>query len=102
MMLIRRNRSLWVRLLSLALLFAQFGMAVHAATHLQGEGDVSAAQLCDYCIASSALQNMGGGDASFEFAVHALHASVVEAPPVALPASATFTAFRSRAPPQIL
>jgi hypothetical protein len=102
MMLIRRNRSLWVQLLSLAFLFAQLGMAAHASTHLQGDGDAPAGQLCDYCISSSALQNMAGGDASFEVAVHVAHAFAIDAPPVALPAIAGFTAFRSRAPPPIL
>jgi hypothetical protein len=101
-MLIRRNRSLLVHLLSLALLFAQLGMVVHASTHLQGDGEQSAGQLCNFCISSSALQNMGGGDASFEVAVRVAHAPAIDAPPVAQPAIASFTAFRSRAPPQIL
>jgi hypothetical protein len=102
MMLIRSNRRLLVILLSLALLFAQLGMVVHASTHLKNDGDAPTGQVCDYCITSSALQNMGGGDASFGFAVTVAHAEAIETVPADRPVAAAFNAFRSRAPPQIL
>lgn len=101
-MLIQRNRRLLVHLLSLALLFAQFGLAVHASTHLKDDGDTPAGQVCDYCISSSALQNLGGCDAGIEFPVTVALAEAIEALPADQPVAAVFTAFRSRAPPQIL
>lgn len=98
--LIRSSRRWFVHLLSLALICAQFGMAVHASTHLD-DRDVQA-QACDYCITSHALQNMGGGDASFEFTVTVSHDFVAEVSSVPAPAAAPFRAFRSRAPPAVL
>lgn len=98
----RRNRRLLVNLLSLALLFAQFGLAAHASTHLGNDPDSQSTQVCDYCLSSSALQNMGGGDASFEVAVTVAHNHAIEVTPGHSIAPVAFTAFRSRAPPQIL
>lgn len=89
-----------MHLLSLALLCVQFGLVVHASTHLDDRD--APAQACDYCLTSHALQNMGGGDASFEFAVSIPHEHGVEASSIAAPATAPFNAFRSRAPPTVL
>jgi len=82
-----------------AFLFAQFGMVVHASTHLKPEQHATA-QLCGQCLSSGSLQNMVGGGASVIPAAdltpdHAIEASVVADSP-----RRAFAAFRSRAPPQ--
>lgn len=74
---------------------------MHASTHLKNDGDTPT-QICDYCITSHALQNLGGGDASFEFAVTVAHDHVAVSSAVPAPAAAPFNAFRSRAPPIVL
>jgi hypothetical protein len=97
--LIRRNRRWLVKLLSLAFLFAQFGMVVHASTHLKPEQHATA-QLCAQCLSSSSLQNMVGGGASIVPAVTVSHDHAIEASIVADSPRRAFAAFRSRAPPQ--
>ena len=59
-----RNRRLIVQLLSLAFLFAQLGMAVHASTHLKAEPHGAPTQLCGQCASFAPLQNMAGGGAT--------------------------------------
>ena len=98
--MLRRNRRWFVHLLSLAFLFAQFGMVVHASTHLKSDPHGTPTQLCGECLSSAPLQSMVGGGALVIPAVsipleHATDALVgVDAP------RGAFTAFRSRAPPQ--
>jgi len=88
-----------VNLLTVALLFAQFGMAVHASTHLKPDQH-AAAQLCGQCLSSSSLQNMVGGGASVIPAADVTHDHAVEASVVADSPRRAFAAFRSRAPPR--
>jgi len=101
-MSMQRNRRWFAHLLSLALLFAQLGLVAHAGTHLGEERDAPAAQLCDYCVSASALQHVAGGPAGVDFPVTVSHDSAVEACAGVQPARASFTAFRSRAPPRFL
>jgi hypothetical protein len=100
--LIRRHFRWFTHVIALVLLTAQFGLVVHASTHFNGDPDSQTAQVCDYCLTSTSLQNMGGGDASFVFAVTLSHDHAVVASNASTPAAAGFTAFRSRAPPRIL
>ena len=97
--MIRRNRHLIVQLLSLAFLFAQLGMAVHASTHLKAEPHGAPAQVCGQCASFAPLQNMVGGGASIilPIAVFHVHAIVTESNSVA--PRGTPASFRSRAPP---
>jgi hypothetical protein len=100
---IRRNRNLIVRLLTLAFLFAQFGMLAHASKHLNTDAHgVPAAQLCGECLCSGALQNLAGGAAPVLFAVHVSHDAAIGARADQSVRAHAFTAFRSRAPPILL
>ena len=100
--LIRRNRSLIVHWLSLALLFAQFGMAVHASTHLKPDSHPSNTQLCGHCLSFSPLQNMAGGGAIALPTVDVAHQYSVDSSADAAAPRQPFTAFRSRGPPYLL
>ena len=88
-----------MHLLSLALLFAQLGMVVHASSHLKADQHTAQTQLCGQCLSSAPLQNMAGGGATILLAVDGQRDHVAEA--AALPAAPArpFCAFRSRAPP---
>jgi len=99
--LIRRNRRWFVHVLSLALLFAQLGMVVHASSHLKTDphGAPAQSQLCGQCASFSPLQNMVGSAPAVLFAVHASHDRALEVAAIASVPSGAFTAFRSRAPP---
>jgi hypothetical protein len=101
-MSMQRNRRWFTHLLSLVLLCAQLGLVAHASTHMGEEGDAPVAQVCDYCVSSSALQHAAGGGTPFEFAVTVSRDSAVDAREAIEPARAGFTAFRSRAPPRFL
>ena len=50
-------------MLSLALLFAQLGMVVHASTHLKVDPHAAPtqSQLCGECLSFAPMQNMVGG-----------------------------------------
>ena len=96
--LIRRNRRLIVQLLSLALLFAQFGMVVHAGTHLKDDSDKTA-QLCVHCLTSAPLQSMVGGGATVVLPATILHTPAIDTDAEYLAPQRAFTAFRSRGPP---
>ena len=100
--MIRRNRSLIVHWLSLALLFAQFGMAVHASTHLKPDSHPASAQLCGHCLSFSPLQNMAGGGAIALPAVDVAQQHSVNSSVDAVAPRQPFTAFRSRGPPNLL
>jgi hypothetical protein len=100
--MIRRNRKLFVHLLSLALLFAQFGMVAHASSHLDDPHAVpTTAKLCGECLSFAPLQNIVGGAPTavlvLKSAVDRLHED--DAVAAILPRG--FSAFRSRAPPKI-
>jgi len=99
-LLIRRNRRWFVHLLSLAFLCAQFGMVVHASTHLKSDPDSAATRFCGQCLSSAPLQNMVGGGAVILPTVEILHDHVIDTVIRADAPRGTFTAFRSRAPPQ--
>ena len=97
--LIRRNRRWFAHLLTLAFLFAQLGLAVHASTHLKLDPHSAPVQLCGECQTFAPLQSMAGGGAIDVV-------PVVVQPDLAVPAVSdsfaplrAFTAFRSRAPP---
>jgi hypothetical protein len=102
--LIRRNRKLFVHLLSLALLFAQFGMLAHASTHLRADPHAapSAAQLCGECLSFSPLQNIVAGPPTALLIVKPPIDRIYEGEAVAAVLPRAFSAFRSRAPPIVL
>ena len=100
--LIRRNRRWFVHVLSLALLFAQLGMVVHASTHLKPEPHATPTQtqLCGAVRLVRAAAEHGGRRAhrrcsrsTFPTIARTNRAAAVSVPHRA------FTAFRSRAPP---
>jgi hypothetical protein len=102
--LIRRNRRWIVHCLSLALLFAQFGMVVHASSHLKADPHATAAagQFCGECLSFAPLQSMVGGGSTAVLLLAALpHRSVETVAPSFVPRRA-FAAYRSRAPPRLL
>jgi hypothetical protein len=98
--LIRRHRRWFVPLLSLAFLFAQLGMVVHASTHLKPDPDKAAAQFCGQCLTSAPLQNMVGGGAIVLPTIAILHDHAIDTAIRADAPRGAFTAFRSRAPPR--
>ena len=69
-----RNRRLIVQLLSLAFLFAQLGMAVHASMHLKAEPHGAPAQVCGQCASFAPLQNMVGGQQTADGLLKAVQA----------------------------
>ena len=99
--LIRRNRRWFVHVLSLALLFAQLGMVVHASTHLKTDphGTPSQQQLCGQCASFAPMQNMVGGASSVVLAIEVSHHRALDTIAVDSAAHRAFSAFRSRAPP---
>jgi hypothetical protein len=92
-----------VHLLSVAFLFAQFGMVVHASTHLRQDPHAStpASQLCGECLSFAPLQSMVGGAPVVVLAVNVPHERVANSDAVSIAARRPFSAFRSRAPPQL-
>ena len=74
--MIRRPRRWFVHVLSLALLFAQLGMVVHASSHLKSDPHATPtqAQLCGQCASFSPIQNMVGSAPPVLFVVHVSHA----------------------------
>jgi hypothetical protein len=104
MLLIRRNRRLLVHLLSFALLFAQFGFAVHASTHLKvdAHGIPTSGHICGECLSASPLQNMVGGTPTVILPAKVVHDRALESRTVAVAPARAFNAFRSRAPPILL
>jgi hypothetical protein len=87
--------------LSLALLFAQFGAVVHASTHLKSDPDAAPAQqqLCGECLSFAPLQSMVAGAPTVVLAVHVSHDRAIERVAVIQAPRRAFSAFRSRAPP---
>jgi hypothetical protein len=101
---IRRNRKLFVHLLSLGLLLAQFGMLAHASTHLKSDLDAvpKAAQLCGECLSFSPLQNIVGSAPTTVLVIKPPADRVHEGDAIEAVPPRAFSAFRSRAPPSFL
>jgi hypothetical protein len=97
----RRNRRWFVHVLSLALLFAQLGMVVHASSHLKPDPHATPtqSQLCGECISFTSMQNMVGGTSTVADAVTVTQDRARECDAVSLAPHRAFSAFRSRAPP---
>ena len=97
----RRNRRWFVHVLSLALLFAQLGMVVHANTHLKTDPHATPAQsqLCSECLSFAPMQNMVGSAPTVVLTVHVSHDRADERLAVVSVPLRAFSAFRSRAPP---
>jgi hypothetical protein len=103
--LLRSRRRLIVHLLSLALLFAQLGMQVHAYSHLKSDPDgvpATTTQLCGQCASSAPLLSMVSGShcirMPFEPQVEGVAPASIDSTVHRLP----HPAFRSRAPPKLL
>jgi hypothetical protein len=94
-----RNRRLIVQLLSLAFLFAQLGMAVHASTHLKADSHGAPTQLCGHCLSFAPLQNMVGGGTLVVLPVAVSHDHVIAAKATSFAPCGRCASFRSRAPP---
>ena len=90
-----------MHVLSLALLFAQLGMVVHASTHLKADPHATPTQgqLCGQCASFAPVQNMVGGALTVLLAVDVSCDRVLECGAVADVPYSAFSAFRSRAPP---
>jgi hypothetical protein len=90
-----------VHVLSLALLFAQLGMVVHASTHSQTDPHATPTQtqLCGECVSFAPMQNMVGGTPTAVLAINVSPDAVPESDTVSQIAHRAFSAFRSRAPP---
>jgi hypothetical protein len=99
--LIRRNRRWLTHVLSLALLFAQLGMVVHASSHYKADPHATPtqSQLCGECASFSPMQNMVGGAPTVVLEVPVFHDRALECVAVASVPHRAFSAFRSRAPP---
>lgn len=102
--LTRRNRNLWVKLLSLALLLAQWGMLAHASTHLKADPHAAPAkaQFCGECLAFAPLQNTVGSAPAVVLVVPSAVHRIDVVMAGELPPLRAFDAFRSRAPPHFL
>jgi hypothetical protein len=97
----RRNRTIWVHLLSLALLMAQWGMLAHASTHLNADPHAAPTktQVCGECLSFAPLLTAVGNAPAVVLSVqHATH-RVLDAEAAAVVPPRAFDAFRSRAPP---
>jgi hypothetical protein len=88
-----------VNVLSLAFLFAQLGMAVHASTHLRAEPHPAQSQLCGQCLSFAPLQNVVGGGSVVILALDLPHDRAVDTFVESLAPRQAFSAFRARAPP---
>jgi hypothetical protein len=97
--LIRPKRRGFANLLTLAFLFAQLGMAVHANTHLKLDPHSAPVQTCGECQTFAPLQSMAGGGTIDVLTVVVQHDHVGPADSNSLAPQRAFTAFRSRAPP---
>ena len=102
--LTRRNRKLFVHLLSLGLLFAQLGMLAHASTHLKRDlhAAPTTAQLCGECLSFTPLQNIVGPAPAAIVVIKPPVERVHEGDAIEAVLPRAFSAFRSRAPPSFL
>ena len=99
--LIRRQRRWFVNFLSVALVLAQLGVAVHASTHLKFDLHPGT-QLCGQCHSNAPLQSMVGGGALLVAGVDAVRGPVIAGATRGDAPCPAFSAFRSRAPPALL
>jgi len=90
-----------VHVLSLALLFAQLGMVVHASSHLNSDPHATPTQqqLCGECASFAPTQNMVGGAPTVVLAVNVSTDRALECDAIVSVPHRAFSAFRSRAPP---
>ena len=90
-----------MHVLSLALLFAQLGMVVHASSHLKADPHATPTpgQLCGECASFAPVQNMVGGTPHLVLAVQVSHDRALDSVAVVSAPHGAFSAFRSRAPP---
>jgi hypothetical protein len=102
--LTRRNRRWFTHFLSLAFLFAQFGMVVHASAHLKADPHAvpTAAQQCGECLSFAPLQSMVGGGSTAILFVADTPDRAVESDVATFAPRRAFAAYRSRAPPRFL
>jgi hypothetical protein len=100
--LVRRHRSWITRVVVLALFAAQFGMAVHANTHLNTDQDAALAQICDYCLSANALHNMVDDAAAGPIIVNVAQQCPQKPVVKKQRPKRSFTGFQSRAPPALL
>ncbi|HEU5134747.1 MAG TPA: hypothetical protein VFU13_06350 [Steroidobacteraceae bacterium] len=99
--MIRRNRRWFAHVLSLALLFAQLGMVVHASSHYKADPHATPtpSQLCGECASFAPMQNMAGGAPTVVLAVQVSHDRAADVAAFVSVPHRAFSAFRSRAPP---
>lgn len=97
----RRNRTIWVHLLSLALFMAQWGMLAHASTHLNSDPHAapSKTQVCGECLSFAPMQNAVGNAPAVVLAIDHSRCQVLAVEVDAVLPPRAFDAFRSRAPP---
>ena len=90
-----------MHVLSLALLFAQLGMVVHANSHLNSDPHAipTPGQICGQCASFAPMQNMVGGGALLVLALPVSHDRVLNCDAIVSAPHRAFSAFRSRAPP---
>jgi hypothetical protein len=90
-----------VHVLSLAMLFAQLGMVVHASTHLNTDPHSAPSQskLCGECVSFASMQNAVGGMPPVVFAVTVVPDTAPDSDAASQVSPRAFSAFRSRAPP---
>lgn len=89
-------------MLTLALLCAQLGMAVHASSHYQADPHSAPQQLCGECASFAPLHSMGGSAPSLLLPSAIPSERIANAgAPVRITCRGC-AAFRSRAPPQFL
>jgi hypothetical protein len=90
-----------VHVLSLALLFAQLGMVVHASTHLRANPHATPtpSQMCGECLSFAPMQNIVGGAPTVVLAVKISPDRALECVANSSVPHRAFSAFRSRAPP---
>jgi hypothetical protein len=101
-LLIRKSRHWLIHVVVLALFAAQFGMAVHASTHLGTDQDASLAQICDYCLTANSLHDMVD-DAAAGPVIVSVAQQCPQKPAAKKPRpKRSFTGFQSRAPPVLL
>ena len=87
--------------MSVALLFAQLGMVVHASKHLKADPHATptASQLCGECLSFASMQNIVGGTPSVVLRAIVSHDRALASDVVSIAPRVAFSAFRSRAPP---
>jgi hypothetical protein len=101
--LTRRNRRWFVHLLSLALLFAQLGLVVHASGHLKADPHAapSTAQYCGECLSFAPLASMVGGGSTTVILLSQAPGRGVNVVATPFVPRRAFAAYRSRAPPHL-